>query len=179
LFYQFLNGYELFQFVQAALIDCPDLTNTRFPHLFKNTKPGLSATSKESLEMCTKKSERNIMIFIVRLHYALSIYNAFRLENNSKFNPLKFDFRTFPQLENVLTELEYDRNVAVNKTGKKKRPRETIEIDIDEPQHARDLFIASFEQFKHDVGARFEEIAASVAGVHHSVGEVYRIVRQL
>jgi hypothetical protein len=51
------------------------------------------------------------MIFIVRLHYALSIYNAFCLENNSKFNPVKFNFRTFPQLENVFTKLEYDRNV--------------------------------------------------------------------
>jgi hypothetical protein len=86
LFFQFLNSYELFQFIQAALIDCPDLTNTHFHHLFKNTKLGLSATLKEILEMCSKKFEWNIMIFIVQLHYALSIYNAFCLENNLKYN---------------------------------------------------------------------------------------------
>jgi hypothetical protein len=89
--------------------DCPDLTSTHVPHLFKNTKPGLSATSKESLEMCSKKSKRNNLIFIVWLHYALSIYNAFRRGNNSKYKPIKFNFHTFPELEDIFTgELEYD-----------------------------------------------------------------------
>jgi hypothetical protein len=66
----------------CSLIDCPDLTSTCFPHLFKNTKLGLSATSKKSLESCTKRTKWNILIFVVLLHYALSVYNAFCLENN-------------------------------------------------------------------------------------------------
>jgi hypothetical protein len=56
---------------------------------------------------------------------------------------------------------------------------------MDVPPHPTNLFLASFEQFKYDVGTRFEdqyaileELAASVAAVHRSVGEVYRIVRK-
>ena len=98
----------MFEFVQEVLRDCPDLTSTYFPHLFENTKPDLSATSKESLQMCSKKSERNIMIFIVRLHYAVSICNAFRLENDPKYKAIKFDFHTFPILEDLFKELEFD-----------------------------------------------------------------------
>jgi hypothetical protein len=104
----FFAGCDLYTFVQTALIDCPNLTSTSFPHLFKNTKPGLSASWKESLQMCLKKLERNIMVFIARLHYTISIYNALRFKAIPNYKPIKSDFETFPELKAVLAELEFD-----------------------------------------------------------------------
>ena len=174
----------MFEFIQEVLRDCPDLTSTHFPHLFENTKPDLSATLKESLQMCSKKSERNIMIFIVRLHYAVSICNAFRLENDPKYKAIKFDFHTFPILEDLFKELEFDRNMAMNQKGKRKRRSETIEIHTDEslgepPQSTlMDGFIASFEHFKDDQYDILEEIAARLDRVEHSISLVYNTVRK-
>jgi hypothetical protein len=85
----------------------------------------------------------------------------------------------------MFTELEYDLNVAMNKKEKKKRPCETIEINNDEAPHPRDLFVASFEQFKYDVGSRFEdqytvleEIAARLNTLEYSVDLVYKTMRR-
>jgi hypothetical protein len=60
--------------------------------------------------MCLKKSERNILIFVVRLHYAVTVCNAFRVASERKdLVAIRFNFDTFPELERVLTELELDR----------------------------------------------------------------------
>jgi hypothetical protein len=80
--------------------------------------------------MCLKKSERNILIFLVRLHYAVAVCNAFRLASERKDLPVfKFDFDTFPELKSVLIELEFDRECAVNANNRKKTMRIKRESD--------------------------------------------------
>ena len=110
------------------------MTEADFPHLHRNTQPGLSASSKQSIRMCLKKSERNILIFVVRLHYAICICNAFRSASERKDLPkINFDFETFPELESVLVELESDRECAVKCTNRKKTARMKHEADVVDP----------------------------------------------
>jgi hypothetical protein len=129
------------------------------------------------------------MIFIVQLHYALSIHNAFCLENNPNYKSIKFNFHTFLELNAIFTELEFDQDVAVNNKGKRKRPCETIEIDMEDCFHvppqiaARDVFVASFEQFKYDVASKFEDnserlhnVSSRLNQVELSVDLVYKAV---
>lgn len=96
------------------------MTKSAFPHLHRNTEPGLSASSKESIRMCHKKSEMKILIFIVRLHYCIIVKEAFRLASKLESKQTHFDFETFPELELVLTELERDRESAITAPVKKK-----------------------------------------------------------
>ena len=81
--------------------------------------------------MCLKKSERNILIFVVRLHYAVTVCNAFRVASERKdLVPLKFNFDTFPELKLVLMELELDRECAVKCTNRKKMTRVKLESEL-------------------------------------------------
>jgi hypothetical protein len=128
---QVVKAYDVHKHVVAALEECVNVTNSEFPNLYSNTQPGLSASSKQSIRMCLKKSERNILIFVVRLHYAVSICNAFRSASERKDLPkISFDFETFPELKLVLIELEFDRECAVKCTNRKKTVRIKNESDL-------------------------------------------------
>jgi hypothetical protein len=71
--------------------------------------------------MCLKESERNILIFVVRLHYAITVCNAFQVASERKdLVAIKFNFDTFPELKLVLMELELDREWVVKCTNRKK-----------------------------------------------------------
>jgi hypothetical protein len=134
---QLLKAYDVHKHALVALEDCVNVTESDFPHLYRNTQPGLSALSKQNIRMCLKKSERNILIFLVRLHYAVAVCNAFRLASARKDLPLfKFDFDTFPELKSVLVELEFDRERAVKSNYRKKttriNKRESDTVDPDE-----------------------------------------------
>jgi hypothetical protein len=133
---KFLKAYDVYKHAVVALEECENVTKINFPHLYRNTQPGLSSSSKENIRMCLKKSERNILIFVVRLHYAVAVCNAFRVASERKdLVPLKFNFDTFPELKLVLTELELDRECAVKCTNRKKTARVKFEsefMDVDQ-----------------------------------------------
>ena len=81
--------------------------------------------------MCLKESERNILIFVVRLHYAITVCNAFRVASERKdLVAIRFNFDTFPELEPVLTELELDREYAVKCTNRKKMTQVKLESEL-------------------------------------------------
>lgn len=146
-----MKAYDVHKHALVALQDCVNVTKSEFPHLYRNTQPGLSASSKQNIRMCLKKSERNILIFLVRLHYAVAVCNAFRLASARKDLPVfKFDFDTFPELKTVLTELEFDRECAVRTSiNRKKTMRikyESDVVDLDE----------------HDLMERLDELEAVI-----------------
>ena len=147
---QVVKAYDVHKHAVAALKECMNVTKADFPHLHRNTQPGLSASSKQSIRMCLKKSERNILIFVVRLHYAISICNAFRSASESKDLPrINFDFETFPELESVLIELESDRECAVKCTNRKKTARIKHESDLD-------------DQCENDLMERLDELESNL-----------------
>jgi hypothetical protein len=129
---KFLKAYDIYKHAVVALEECENVTKINFPHLHtRNTQTGLSSSSKENIRMCLKKSERNILIFVVRLHYAITVCNAFRVAPERRdLVAIRFNFDTFPELEAVLMELELDRECAVKCTNRKKMTRVKLESEL-------------------------------------------------
>jgi hypothetical protein len=61
-----------------------------------------------------KKSQKKIMIFVVRLYFTNYVVN-----NIKHYEKLKMNFATFPELCAVVSELEYDLKIAVKLDAQK------------------------------------------------------------
>jgi hypothetical protein len=82
--------------------------------------------------MCLKKSERNILIFVVHVHYAITVCNAFQAASERKdLVAIRFNFDALKELKMVLTELELDRECAVKCTNKKEDDSSESRIGVD------------------------------------------------
>jgi hypothetical protein len=95
--FQITKQYKIVKHCKTALQECPDMAVSKFPHLYD-----------ANLNKLLKKSQRKIMIFVVRLHYAVHVVN--NIETTSE--KWKMDFATFPELHNVLSELEFDLKMS-------------------------------------------------------------------
>jgi hypothetical protein len=82
--------FKIVQHFKTALEECHDV-KSKLPNLHK-----------ANVKKLTKKSQKKIMIFIIRLHFAMYVLNI--LEGKK----WKLDFATFPELKKLLSELEYD-----------------------------------------------------------------------
>ena len=170
---QLSKGYDIHKHAVAALKECVGITKIDFPHLYRNTQPGLSASSKQNIRMCLKKSERNILIFIVRLHYAILVCNAFRLASGRRdLPPFVFDFGTFPELKSVLIELEHDRECAVKHTYRKKANRIKLEASMDPDEN--DL-MERLDQLESNLTSEFRK---TFQDVYHALGAKIDSVRR-
>jgi hypothetical protein len=101
---QITKQYKIAKYFKTALEQCPDVTETVFPHLYH-----------VNVNKLLKKSQKKIMIFVVRLHYARHVLNTFECIPIWNFN-----FKTFPELREVLMELEFDLKM-VDKLDVRKR----------------------------------------------------------
>ena len=101
--FQIARKYGVPSQFQAVLKACPDVTKSRYPYLI--------AHCIEKSKKLQKKNHVKIMIFVVRLDYAIHVCN-----NIMKMENWKMDFETSPELRAVLDDLEYDlRTRAANK----------------------------------------------------------------
>jgi len=99
---QIMITYNVYKHFRSVLKDCKELTKERYPNLFANTIE--TGKKGKNVSKMTSKSQRLIIIFLVRLHYSVLVYNtASKLEDEPE---KQFDFITFPQLEECLDELE-------------------------------------------------------------------------
>lgn len=168
-----LKAYDIYKHAVAALKECAEITKTDFPNLYRNTQPGLSASSKQNIRMCLKKSERNILIFIVRLHYAILVCNAFRLASGRRdLSPFVFDFDTFPELKAVLMELEHDRENAVKHIYRKKANRIKLEAAMDPDEN--DL-MERLDQLESNLTSEFRK---TFQDVYYALGSKIDSVRR-
>jgi len=94
--FQITKQYRIVKHFKTALQECADMTRSKFPHLYD-----------ANVNKLLKKSQRKIMIFVVRLHYAVHVVN--NIESSEKW---KMDFATFPELHDVLSELEFDLKMS-------------------------------------------------------------------
>ena len=92
----------------VAIRKCPDVTQNAFPFLYRNRKE--RNTGKATLRNLVSHPQKQIMLFVVRLHYATAIMAAMQKDNGA------FNFKTFPLLKDVFMQLEYDlHNKSVGK----------------------------------------------------------------
>jgi hypothetical protein len=106
---QLAKKYNIVNHVKNILRECNDVTATTFPLLYSNT---LAGTPRVKLTQLLKKSHKMIMCFVVRLHYAVHVLNS--LEDQG----IAFDFKTFPELELVLRELETEMKTYITSDKK-------------------------------------------------------------
>jgi len=88
---------------RKCIRDCDDITSDSFPLLAKN-KYKSSEKKGKNVSKLTNMSQRKIIIFIVRLHYAMNIMNHVPAEPEN----LEFNFKTFPEMKKCFEELERD-----------------------------------------------------------------------
>ena len=94
--------YNVYKYFCIVLKDCKELTKERYPNLFANTIE--TGKKGKNVSKMTSKSQCLIIIFLVRLHYSVLVYNT---TSRYKDEPEKqFNFTMFPQLEECLNELE-------------------------------------------------------------------------
>ena len=84
--------------------DCVDVTAETLPQLYINKVEG--EQKGKNLHRLTVIAQRKIIMFVVRLHYAVQLYNSMVKRRDD--GPLIFDFKTFPELQVCLEELEAD-----------------------------------------------------------------------
>jgi hypothetical protein len=99
---QIMRMYEVCEHFGTIPKDCKDLMKQNFPNLFvKTTETGKKG---KNVSKMTSKSQHLIILFLVRLHYSVLVYNT---ASKTVSKPSKeFNFETFPQLETCLSELE-------------------------------------------------------------------------
>ena len=99
---QIMRTYNVYEHFRKVLRDCKDLTKEVCPNLFGNTIE--TGKKGKNVSKMTSKSQRLIILFLVHLHYSALVYNtAYKRAHEEE---KKFDFKTFPQLQICLDELE-------------------------------------------------------------------------
>jgi len=145
---QLAKKYNIVNHVKNILWECNDVTATIFPLLYSNT---LAGTPRVKLTQLLKKSHKMIMCFVVRLHYAVHVLNS--LEDQG----IAFDFKTFPELELVLRELETEMKTYI--TSDKKPDRRTTVSGNQEGEWNDDGLINEICQTIHTFATRLTNIA--------------------
>jgi hypothetical protein len=104
-FVQILKEYAMLEHFKQAVSSCESLGSDKHPLLFENvTDVSSDKKLKRSnlLGQSNKKIVRDMMTFVVRLHYA-NYLNRRLYKVKSKFN-----FKTYPSLRLVFNEMEYE-----------------------------------------------------------------------
>ena len=127
--FQLTKRFEIVQHFKSALEECRDV-KSELPNLYR-----------ANLKKLTKKSQKKIMIFVVRLHFAMYVLNT--LENGPK--KWKLDFATFPELREVLSELESDIMMEEKVDEHELSPNKTELVCVAE---ARDDIVKELDDMK-------------------------------
>lgn len=117
------------------------MTQNDFPFLYGNRKGNVRG--QPTFGKLIKLSMRKIMVFVVRLHYAVHVLNVVET------NPKVFNFQTFPELKNVLLQVEWELkhcivpkveegNALIAKRGKAGKKRKRKQGDVEITQEHRD-----------------------------------------
>ena len=117
-----------------------DVTETDFPFLYGNRKGNVRGIP--TFTKLNKLSLKKIMLFVVRLHYATHISSVVEAI------PKVFDFETFPELKNVLLEVECELKhcsvpkvahdyALIAKGGKARKKRKQGPVEITEEHRVR------------------------------------------
>jgi hypothetical protein len=106
--------------------------------------------------MCFRKSKCNILIFVVLLHYAATVCNAFQVASERKdLVAIRFNFDTFPELKLVLMELELDRECAVKCTNRKKMTRVKLELELMDAE--QNVLMERLDQLESNLTIQFRK----------------------
>jgi len=148
---QLAKKYNIVNHVKNILRECNDVTATMFPLLYSNT---LAGTPRVKLTQLLKKSHKMIMCFVVRLHYAVHVMNELYGEG------MKFDFKTFPELELVFRELKTELKTYITSDTKPNR-RTTVPENLpsQEAEWNDDGLINEICQTIHAFATRLVNIA--------------------
>jgi hypothetical protein len=145
---QLTKTFKMVQHFKTALEECHDVTEYDFPKLLK-----------ANVNKLTKKSQKKIMIFVVRLHFAMHVLNI--LEKGKKW---KLDFFTFPELQKVMLELELDLKMVEKLDENKPSPNAPIMTDdgISSRITAIKMELASIVEARQDMVKELEEMRQSL-----------------
>ena len=110
---QVVKTYNIRNIFRNAINACSDVTDEKFPELYKNKNQ-----PRGNISRITIKSARRLMIFVARVYQAHITTDRLRLRSPAKF----FNFATYPILEKVFEEMEgflgeYDSREEVSVKG--------------------------------------------------------------
>ena len=110
---QVVKTYNIRNIFCNAINACSDVTDEKFPELYKNKNQ-----PRGNISRITIKSARRLMIFVARVYQAHITTDRLRLRSPAKF----FNFATYPILEKVFEEMEgflgeYDSREEVSVKG--------------------------------------------------------------
>jgi hypothetical protein len=106
-----MKQYGILEYFKEAVRSCDDVSMANYPHLFLNVS---AAPKKVNLfSKLSKKLVRDIMTFVVRLHYANYLnQHLYKIDS-------KFDFKTYPQLKLVFSEMENELDLKARSIARK------------------------------------------------------------
>jgi hypothetical protein len=100
---QVFSSYKVQDHFRAVLRECADVTQNNYPHHYANKIEG--GKKGKNVSKITLKWQREIMLFLVRLHYSVHVYNTAYIQEKDA-EKVQFDFETFPKLKRCLDQLE-------------------------------------------------------------------------
>jgi hypothetical protein len=149
------KSFKIVQHFKTALDECHAVTESKFPNLYK-----------ANVNKLTKKSQKKIMIFVVRLHFAIYVLKILQGKKN-----LKWDFATFPELQQVMAELEFDLTMVEKLDEHKPSPKMPITTNERIPTSVMEIIteLASIVQAREAIVQELDYMKQSIVRVQTSL----------
>jgi hypothetical protein len=150
-----IKSHKIVHHFKTALDECRDVTESEFPNLYK-----------ANVSKLTKKSQKKIMIFVVRLHFAIYVLKMLRGKKG-----LKWDFATFPELQQVMAELEFDLTMVEKLDEHKPSPKMPIMTNGRVPTSVMEIIteLASIVQSREVIVKELDYMKESIVRVQTSL----------